>query len=868
MSNKDLVKVLLAFFWLIIFYGFNGVLAQAPGIVYPTRPATPAVVIISVVGTTPPSVAPPHITYNTPDVYPINTPIAPLTPANTGGAVPATLFGRVTTFAGVNNSPGYLDATGTNAKFSKLWGIDIDAAGNLYVSDNTRIRKVTPAAVVSTLAGGFRDNQSDGTGAAAGFNTVAGLSVSPSGNIFVGDINNHSIREVTPAGVVTTFIGASTINGLIPAGVATDRSGNVYVADQASNLIRRITPAGVASIYAGNTGPTFNDPSDLDFDISGNLYVADTKDNMIREISTTGAVTTLAGSLAPGLVNAIGAAARFDQPSALAVDPAKNIYVADAFGLVIRLIDPSGKVISVAGNDAIRGSADGIQSEATFNNLAGLVYSNGELFATDLTSIREIVVTGYTIDIPLPPGLIFDSATGIISGTPVAASPPTVYTITAYNTGGSSSFQVTISVIGTQSVVFNPIAPKTICDADFDPGATGTGTITYTSDNAAVATIVNGKIHITGVGTANITASNGIATLTQTLTVAAADVPSVSIVSTQTGAVCSGTPITFTAVPVNGGVNPGYQWQVNGVNAGPNNATFTSATLASGDIVNCMMTNNDATACLTTRNAASNTLTANIRTSINATVSISPSTTVPVCAASPLTFTATTNGGSNIHFQWSVNGQNAGTDNSTFSSSVFIDGDVVTCTISSDVDCLAPVTSLPYTVMVSPLPTITFNGNAVINLGNTIQLNPQITGNIASYAWTPVTGLSDPTIASPVASPKVTTKYQLMVTTTAGCPASGTITVTVLTAITVPNAFTPNGDGFNDIWNIKDLIYYPNCMVSVYDRYGGLVYQSKGYSQPWDGTRNGSQVPVGTYYYIIDLRNSTPKLTGYVAVIR
>ena len=85
----------------------------------------------------------------------------------------------------------------------------------------------------------------------------------------------------------------------------------------------------------------------------------------------------------------------------------------------------------------------------------------------------------------------------------------------------------------------------------------------------------------------------------------------------------------------------------------------------------------------------------------------------------------------------------------------------------------------------------------------------------------------------------------------------------------IPNAFTPNGDGINDLWNIKSIEAYPKCIVSVYSRYGTLVYQSKGYPRSWDGTSNGSPVPTGTYYYIINLNadNSKP-LTGYVAVIR
>jgi gliding motility-associated-like protein len=87
-------------------------------------------------------------------------------------------------------------------------------------------------------------------------------------------------------------------------------------------------------------------------------------------------------------------------------------------------------------------------------------------------------------------------------------------------------------------------------------------------------------------------------------------------------------------------------------------------------------------------------------------------------------------------------------------------------------------------------------------------------------------------------------------------------------AIHIPNAFTPNGDGINDRWDIPDLAYYPNCILNIYTRYGSVIYQSRGYSTAWDGSYNGKILPTGTYYYIIDLGNNSPKLAGYVALIK
>jgi gliding motility-associated-like protein len=145
-----------------------------------------------------------------------------------------------------------------------------------------------------------------------------------------------------------------------------------------------------------------------------------------------------------------------------------------------------------------------------------------------------------------------------------------------------------------------------------------------------------------------------------------------------------------------------------------------------------------------------------------------------------------------------------------------------------------------------------------------------VTGNIVSYQWTPSTGLNDTTIEDPVASPSVTTRYTLVVIDENHCEASGSIQVTVSgrAKIQVPNAFSPNGDGINDVWVITNLSIYPGATLDVYNRYGQLVFHTQNYNKPWDGTYNGKPLPVGTYYYIIDPKNNEKKIAGYVDIFR
>jgi len=158
-----------------------------------------------------------------------------------------------------------------------------------------------------------------------------------------------------------------------------------------------------------------------------------------------------------------------------------------------------------------------------------------------------------------------------------------------------------------------------------------------------------------------------------------------------------------------------------------------------------------------------------------------------------------------------------------------------------------------------------------IAAGNSATLNISVTGNIVSYRWSPSVGLSDPTIKDPVVSPSSSTTYKLDVTDENKCEASGNINVIVSGGainISVPNAFTPNGDGVNDSWIITNLAAYPGATVDVFNRYGQRVYHSENYSKPWDGRFNGNVLPLATYYYVIDPKNKEKKISGSVTILK
>ncbi|KAA8478498.1 gliding motility-associated-like protein [Arcticibacter tournemirensis] len=176
--------------------------------------------------------------------------------------------------------------------------------------------------------------------------------------------------------------------------------------------------------------------------------------------------------------------------------------------------------------------------------------------------------------------------------------------------------------------------------------------------------------------------------------------------------------------------------------------------------------------------------------------------------------------------------------------------------------------ALTRTIIVNPSPSVSAGEDVKIREGTFTQLLAHSDADIVSYEWTPSEGLSRNDIANPIASPFDNTTYTLKVTNSRGCINYSRVTVTVDKYPVIPNVFTPNGDGTNDKWNIKYLVRYSNATVDVFNRYGNRVYQSRGYAEPWDGTFNGTALPAGAYYYIIDPKNGMGPYKGNINIIR
>jgi len=272
--------------------------------------------------------------------------------------------GLVSTLAGRPGQSGSADGIGTNAFFNNPSGIVLAPNGLLYVTDtgNHTIRSVSLNGAVNKLAGvAGQSGATNGAGNQALFNTPLGIAVDQAGILYVADSGNHQIRKVTAGGGVTTLAGspgvwgatdgtgeAALFNG--PVGLAVDGSGNVFVSDANNHTIRKITPAGVVTTFAGVAGVTgandgtgsgalFCKPAEMKIDRNGNLFVVDSFSHTIRELSPNAEVRTVAGLAGSGgAANGLGGQARFFNPYGLAIDHNGNLRVSDTYNQTVRFV--------------------------------------------------------------------------------------------------------------------------------------------------------------------------------------------------------------------------------------------------------------------------------------------------------------------------------------------------------------------------------------------------------------------------------------------------------------------------------------------------------------------------------------------------
>lgn len=326
--------------------------------------------------------------------------------------------GEVTTLVGPPHPTGGNEDGPLNiAQISDPSGIGIDAAGNLYVTTTRQLRKISTDGIVSTVAG--EENYGghvDAIGRAASFEQPGGITADDKGNLFMAD--NTTVRKITPSGSVTTLAGTATHDGSAdgiggnaqfnsPIELTSDNMGNLYVADRGNGVIRKVSANGAVTTLAGNPSQEgegyadgighsakFAAPTGIAVDGAGNVYVCDMDNQVIRKITPDGVVTTVAGEVGEkGIIDGIGKNARFDQPVEMASDKAGNLYVVDSNTL--RRIDRASNVYSFPHTPTERGHKDGTGSEVRFDHIHDITVDiTGNLYVIDADMIRKISPKG------------------------------------------------------------------------------------------------------------------------------------------------------------------------------------------------------------------------------------------------------------------------------------------------------------------------------------------------------------------------------------------------------------------------------------------------------------------------------------------
>jgi streptogramin lyase len=309
------------------------------------------------------------------------------------------------------------------AQFDTPSGIAVAPDGVIYVSDtgNHTIRRMTPEGSASIFAGALgQSGFIDALGSAARFNSPLGLAVASNGTVYVADCGNHSIRAIAPNGTVTTFAGntgdwgtadgsGSNVHFNGPVGLAFDDQGNLFVSDSNNHAIRKITPAGVVSTWAGlalsdgyvdgdRLTARFAKPAELAFDRHGNLFVADSFNHVIRKITPAGKVETVAGLAGShGSASGINGQARLFNPYGLAIRPDGSLVISDAYNELIRLVTiPVTLQIdrpALLSWNSVIGKTYQVQYRDSLDSAAAWTNLQPPIIATNLTTIVDGTVS-------------------------------------------------------------------------------------------------------------------------------------------------------------------------------------------------------------------------------------------------------------------------------------------------------------------------------------------------------------------------------------------------------------------------------------------------------------------------------------------
>ncbi len=621
--------------------------------------------------------------------------------------------GIITTIAGTPYSYGGYTGDGgpaTAARLNYPSGMALDRRGNLYFADNANfaIRKISPSGIITTFAGdgsGVHAHTGDGGPAtAARMMGCVYVAVDKIGNVFFTD-GNTRIRKVDTAGIITTIAGTSAVgyygNGIPatsaalsgPCGIVVDTLGNIFFSDQNNGIIRKISTSGVISNYAGilhspgftgDGGPAtsakIHTPGGLAIDNNCNLYFADESNGRIRRVTASGIISTIAGNGSWTYSGDGGAPtnAGMKFPTSLCLGNNKNIFITDRRNYVIREIRQQSAVnITASAGTTICAGTNNVFSVPELNHDLGLIHEwkvNGAHAGTDSmrfasSTLNNGDVVSYRLVDPIGHFTI-DSCNGIT----ITVNPLLTPAVTVTKTTTDTICNGTL-VTYTAHPVNGGSAPTYQWLINGTPAGTASS-YTYSPVNGDIVSV----LLTSSVDCPTINPVNSINT---PITVRPTVTPAVNI-GGATATLCSGTAVTYTAMGINGGTSPAYQWKKFGVNVGTG-MTYTY-TPANGDYITLQMISNAVCATVdTVTNNATIVVNPNVSPAVNV-VSV-PVNQVAFPGQLVTFYSEVTYGGTGVTYQWYDNGVLiAGATNATYSKNVYTD-DSVKCMITSSLPC-------------------------------------------------------------------------------------------------------------------------------------------------------------------------------------
>jgi gliding motility-associated-like protein len=726
--------------------------------------------------------------------------------------------GIISDFAG-NTVLGY-SGDGGPALAAKLYHTSelyIDQAGNMYIGDQNAdaIRKVNTAGIITTWARNLSQPTGTYTGdggpvSLATFGSITGITGDQAGNIYLADGYYNVIRKVNSAGIITTIVGNGT----------TGYSGDGGPATQAQ----------------------LNRPQDIAIDNAGNLYIPEEMNGTVRKVDNAGIITTIAGTGTVGITGDGGLAtqAQLRYPRSVAVDNAGNVYVVETGNYKIRKIDNAGIITTFAGTGTYGYSGDGgpainaqfgLLDQIRFDNAGNMLIAHDSyhyvvrkiiMCATAVINQHPAPVTlcntgnaSFTATVTNNTGLqwqlnngsgwnnINDNATysGAVTSTLTISGVTTAFDQYNYRCVATNTCGDIYSSAATLNVT-TPTTPQVSINASATTVCVGTG-IQFTASPVAGGTsptfewlINGGATGATGNPYSNNALNNGdiiscrLTSNELCITSATASSNSIPVqvnpivspaisINASANNICYGIPVLFTAIATQGGATPAYQWKKNGANVGTGSATYTDNTLNDQDVITCMVTSN--ATCASPATANSNGVAMNITPLVTPSVFIT-ATTNNICPATPVTFTAAiNNGGTSPAYQWKKNLVPVGLNQTTYTDNNLMNGDVISCTVTSNANCLslaiANSNRIPVTVNALPVPVL--NKATSLCAGSSRLLDA---GNYIDYLWNDGSTARTFTVTQ-------TGTYSVTVTDVNGC--KGTDAVTINTTLPAPANFLP-----------------------------------------------------------------------------